>query len=76
MLRFYPKLWTDALSVIVTFASTYLCKSGFSTLMHIKSRTCKKLNMENEIGLAITKTRISKLAFGMQQQKPRKCVNF
>ena len=34
----YPKLSTEALRVVVPFVSTYLCESGFSALMHIKSK--------------------------------------
>ena len=33
MLQSYPKLSTEALSIIFRFTSTYLCESGFSTLM-------------------------------------------
>ena len=70
-LQSYPKLLTEGLRVIVPFASTYHCESGFSTLMHIKSKTCNKLYVEDEMRLAITKSRprISKLASDMQQQK-------
>ena len=35
MLTSCPKLSTEALRLIVPFASTYLCESGFSALMHI-----------------------------------------
>ena len=61
----------EALRIIVPFASTYLCESGFSTLMHSKSKVCNKLNVKEEMSLVITKARpyISKLAFNMQQQK-------
>ena len=38
MLTSYPKLSTEALRVIVLFVSTYLCESGFSALIHIKSK--------------------------------------
>ena len=70
MLQSYPKLSMEALCVIVLFASTYLCESGFS-LMHIKSKAHNKLDVEDKMRPAITKTRplISKLASDMQQQK-------
>ena len=60
----YPKLLTEALRVIVSFSSTYLCESGFSTLVHIKSKARCKLDVEDKMRLAIIKTRphISKLA--------------
>ena len=41
MLQSYQKISTKVLCIIVLFTSTYLCESGFSTLMHIKSRACK-----------------------------------
>ena len=71
MLQSYPKLFTEALCVIVPFASNYLCESGFSYSHEIKSKPCNKLDVEDEMRLAIAKTQpcISKLAFDMQQQK-------
>ena len=44
-LRSYPKVSTEALRVIVPFASTYLCETGFSALVHIKSKACNQLNV-------------------------------
>ena len=71
MLQSYPKLLTVAFRVNVPFTSTYLCESVFSTLMHIKSKARNKLDVKDEMRLAITKTRprIPKLACDMQQQK-------
>ena len=71
MLTSYPKLSTEALHVIVPFASTYLCKSGFSALMHIKPKARNQLDVEDDMRIAISKTqpRISRLACNMQQQK-------
>ena len=70
MLRSYPKVSTEALRVIVPFASTYLCKTGFSTLVYITSKASNQLNVEDDMRLAVTKTppRISKLASEMQQK--------
>jgi len=71
MLRSYPKVSTEALCVIVPFASTYLCESGFSALVHIKSKTRNQVNVEDDMRLSISKTqpRISRLVSDMQQQK-------
>ena len=71
MLRSYLKLLTEALHVIVPFASTYICETGFSVLAHIKSKARNQLNVEDDMRLAISKTqsRISKLASDIQQQK-------
>jgi len=33
----YQKLSTKALSILVTFATTYLCESGFYFLLHLKT---------------------------------------
>ena len=61
----------EALRIIVPFTSNYLCESGFSSLMQIKSKTYNKLDVEDDIRLAITKIqqRVLKLASDMQQQK-------
>ena len=71
MLTSYPKLSTEALRVIVPFASTCLCESGFSALMHIKSKARNHLDVEDDMRTAISKTqpRISRLACNMQQRK-------
>ena len=71
MLTSYSKLSMKALRVIVPFASFYLCESGFSALMHIKSKACNQLDVEDDMRIAISKTqpRISRLACNMQQQK-------
>ena len=71
MLTSYPKLSTEALCVIVPFTSTYFCESGFSALMHIKSKACNQLDVEDGMRIAISKTqpRILRLACNMQQQK-------
>ena len=70
MFRTYPILSMAALRVIIPFASTYLCESGFSTLVHIKSKARNQLNVEDDMRLAISKTQpcIAMLAAEMQQQ--------
>ena len=71
MLTSYPELSKEPLRVIVPFASTYLCESGFSALMHIKSKARNQLDVEDDLRIAISKTqpRISRLTCNMQQQK-------
>ena len=71
MLRSYPKVSTEALRVIVPFASTYPCETGFSALVYIKSKARIQLHVEDDMGLAISKTQphISKLVSDIQQQK-------
>ena len=60
----------EVLRVIVPFASTCLCETGFSALVHIKSKARNQLNIEDDMRLSISKTqpRISKLASDIQQQ--------
>ena len=79
MFRTYPILSMAALRVIVPFASTYLCESGFSTLVHIKSKARNQLNVvEDDMRLAISKTQpcIAMLAAEMQQQISHKVFFF
>ena len=62
MLLSYPKVLTEALSVTVPFASTYLCETGFSALVYINSK------VRNQLAISKTPPRISKLASDIQQQ--------
>ena len=78
MLSSEPKLSTEALRVIISFASAYLCESEFSALMHIRSEACNQLDLEDDMRIAISKTRprISRLACNMQQQKQKGLHSF
>ena len=68
ILRLNPKVSTEVLRVIVPFASTLLCETGFSALVHIKSKARNQLNVEDDMRLAIFKPqpRILKLASDIQ----------
>ena len=70
MYRQYPKVTLLALRVLVPFASTYLCESGFSTLLHIKTKARNRLNVEDDMRLSLSKTepQIVKLTAHMQAQ--------
>ena len=59
-----------ALRVLVPFASTYLSEAGFSTLANIKTKNRNRLNVGDDMRLALTNARpqISKLAAQMQHQ--------
>ena len=59
-----------ALRVLVPFASTYLCEAGFSTLFNIKTKNRNRLDVGDDMRLALTnaRPRISKLAAEMQHQ--------
>ena len=68
--KIYKKLSKFALSVLVPFASTYLCESGFSTLVLIKTKMRNKLDVADDMRLALSKTEpdIIKLTNELQAQ--------
>lgn len=70
MYKSYPNVTMLAFRVLIPFASTYLCESGFSTLLHIKTKARNRLNVEDDMRLALTNTqpRILKLVTQMQAQ--------
>ena len=43
-----------ALSILVVFSTTYLCESGFSTLLTLKTKKRNKLNVENDIRISLS----------------------
>ena len=66
----YTKVSMIALRVLVPFASTYLCEAGFSTLANIKTKNRNRLNVGDDMRLAVTNARpqISQLAAQMQHR--------
>ena len=66
-----PVLAEKALAVLVPFATTYLCETGFSCLLHIKSKTRNRWDPEHDIQVALsTKTpRFDPIINRKQQQK-------
>ena len=66
----YPKVAEIAIRALLPFVSTYLCESGFSTLLQIKTKQRNRLEVENDLRCAISSTlpRISKLAKNKQSQ--------
>ena len=67
----YPQLTDIAIKVLLPFASTYLCESGFSTLLAIKCKARNKLQVEDDLrcALATTAPRFEKLVRSKQAQK-------
>ena len=55
MINSYPKVTEKALRVLIPFVSTYLCESGFSTLLQIKSNQRNRLDVENYMCCALSK---------------------
>jgi len=45
----FPNLAKTALEVLVTFATNYLCESGFSTLLHIKTKARNNLESGDDV---------------------------
>jgi hypothetical protein len=70
MRRSYPNVALLAFRVLVPFASTYLCESGFSTLLQINTKARNRLDVQDDMRLALTNTqpRIAKLVTQMQAQ--------
>jgi len=66
----YANVAALALRVLLPYASTYLCESGFSTLLHIKSKSRNRLNPENDMRLSLSTTqpRIVNLVARIQAQ--------
>lgn len=48
-----------ALEVLVPFATTYLCKTGCSTLLHIKTKARNGLDAKDDMRVAISQKRTS-----------------
>ena len=70
MVQAYPTLAKRAFQVIVPFVTTYLCESGFSVLVTIKTNARNKLNVTHDMRVALSNTspRIDLLVANRQQQ--------
>ena len=66
----YPQVSKLAFQVLLPFAMTYLCKSNFSALLHMKTKERNRMNVEEDMRLALSSTqpRISQLAVDVQGQ--------
>ena len=56
MLTISLKINEFALKVLISFSSTYLCESGFSSLLVVKSKTRKRLDVEADLQCALSHT--------------------
>ena len=52
----YPIVSKQAHKTIVPFSSTYLCESGFSSLLAIKTKARNKLQVEDDLRCSISFT--------------------
>ncbi|KAE8284807.1 Protein FAM200A [Larimichthys crocea] len=51
----YPLLGKRALATLLPFATSYLCEIGFSAVASIKTKYRSKMDIENELRVAISK---------------------
>ena len=73
-LEMFPQLAKNALKILVTFAAAYLCETGFSTLVSLKTKPRNRLDPGDDMRLAITKKepRFRLIIERMQKQKSGK----
>ena len=51
-----PNVTEIAFRALFPFVSTYLCESGFSTLLYIKTKQRRILEVENDLRCALSST--------------------
>ena len=70
MFKLYPNVSKMAIRILLPFPSTYLCESGFSTLVLIKTKHRNRLSVEDDMRCAISTTKpdIKKLTMLKQVQ--------
>ena len=70
MIGSYPNVPKVALRSVLPFVSTYLCESGFSTMLHIKTAQRNRLELEDDMRCALSETfpRMDKLLKNKQSQ--------
>ena len=51
----YPQLYTAAMDVLIQFGSTCLCEKTFSALTYIKNKYRSKLNVGDDLRVAVSK---------------------
>ena len=67
----FPNLAKEAIRITITFATTYFCESGFSAMMYMKNKHRNRLQLEDDLRVALSKTELlfEKLVMMKQQQK-------
>ena len=56
MRKSYPQLSKLAIRILLPFATTYFCESGFSALIHIKTKARNRSKVEDDMRLALSNT--------------------
>jgi hypothetical protein len=51
----YPHFNKKAINILLPFATSYLCKTGFSGVAALKTKYCSMLNIESDLRVAISK---------------------
>jgi hypothetical protein len=51
---FYRKVLLKAMRIFIPFATSYLCEAGFSAVAVIKSKYRSKINVEQEMRVAVS----------------------
>jgi hypothetical protein len=66
----YPVLAKKTLLALIPYATTYLCESGFSTLVSVKTKARNRLDARHDMRLALSETvpQISVLTDRKQKQ--------
>ena len=66
----YQNVAKVCLRKLLPFASTYLCESGFSSLLHLKTKARNRLEVEDDLrcALSTTEPNIEKLVKSVQEQ--------
>ena len=54
-LNTFPQLAKKALEILVPFATTYLCETGFSTFVNIKTKQKNRLDPRDDTRVSISK---------------------
>uniref|UniRef100_UPI00358EA82C protein FAM200C-like n=1 Tax=Myxine glutinosa TaxID=7769 RepID=UPI00358EA82C len=70
-LDMFPRLGGKALRVLIPFATTYLCESGFSSLLSIKTKSRNCLNLQADLRIVVSKKvpRFDKIMKEKQEQR-------
>ena len=66
----FPNLTKEATRMTIPFSTTYLCLSGFSAMMCMKNKHKNRLQLEDDLRVALSKTKPSfKRLLMMKQQQ-------
>jgi len=66
----YPRAVSRSMQFLIPFATTYLCESGFSSMVTIKTKSRNRLDIEDDMRVALSNTvpDFKKIILSKQQQ--------